>query len=258
MVGNSSGARWRQLAVVAVYSVKGGVGKTTIAVDLAWRFATQSALNTLLWDLDPQGGSGFLLGRELQQSDRASAIFQREGKAEKLITPTQFQRLSLIAADPSLRHLPLQLARLGNRNRLAQLIGPLKSQFPRIVIDCPAGLNEVSEQALVAADVVIVPLPPSPLAARALEMVRAEATRVCGRHAPILPVLSMYDSRRKFHRQIAETTAAGWPSIPMASAIEQCAIRRTPLGAFADYSDAGRSLGRLWRGIEAKLAESKR
>jgi chromosome partitioning protein len=243
------------LAVVAVYSVKGGVGKTTIAVDLAWRFAVRSELKTLLWDLDQQGGAGFLLGEDMRAGGRAAAIFQREGKPGKSVTETAFERLSLIAADHSLRHLPLQLARLGQRKRLAQLVSSMKRDYPPIVLDCPAGLNEVTEQALFAADVIIVPLPPSPLSARALDTVRSELARNLTRHAPILPVLSMYDSRRKFHREIAATLAYGWPSIPMASVIEQCAVRRLPLGVFADRSEAGHALDRLWRGIEAKLAE---
>jgi cellulose biosynthesis protein BcsQ len=67
------------MAVIAVYSSKGGVGKTTLAVDLAWRSAALGGHRTLLWDLDVQGGAGFLLGMDEVSRMRAASLFQREG-----------------------------------------------------------------------------------------------------------------------------------------------------------------------------------
>lgn len=243
------------MGVIAVYSIKGGVGKTTLAVDLAWRSASLGHHNTLLWDLDPQGGSGFLLGCDQPEVARAAAVFQRDGKPHKLITHTSYERLSIIAADDSLRSLPMQLARLGKRKRLATLTGFLKAEFARIVIDCPPMLNEVSEQIMAAADVLIVPLPPSPLASRALATIRADLTRNHQRHPPILPVLSMYDGRRKSHREVRESLPDHTPVIPMASPIEQSAFRRAPVGTFANSSEPSRALERTWRAVEAKLAD---
>ena len=243
------------MAVIAVYSIKGGVGKTTLAVDLAWRAAVVSKRNTLLWDLDPQGGAGFLLGFDESWRHRAASLFQREGRPRDLIEPTAWENLSLLRADDSLRGLPVQLARLGKRKRLAKLVMDLGHDFDRIVLDCPAGYNEITEQVLAAADLIIVPLPASPLAARALDGLRRNLLHDHHRHPPILPVLSMYDARRKLHRETAEGIAAGWPVVPMASQIEQTAVRRAPLGSFAASSEPGKALGRLWQGIEAKLQE---
>ena len=145
------------MSVIAVYSSKGGVGKTTIAVDLAWRCAVLGGYKTLLWDLDVQGGAGFLLDQPAETRQRAASLFQREGRPEQLIAPTKYPGLSLLSADDSLRALPLQLARLGQRKRLHFLTHTLKREFPRIVLDCPPMQNEVSEQILAAADVLIVP-----------------------------------------------------------------------------------------------------
>ena len=243
------------MAVIAVYSVKGGVGKTTIAVDLAWRSATHSRCNTLLWDLDPQGGAAFLLGQAERPCPRSASVFQREGKPRQLIADTLYPKLSLLQADESLRSLPVQLARLGQRRRLQTLTNYLRAEYDHIVLDCPGGLNEVSDQVLTAADVLIVPLPPSPLSARALDTIRCELLRNHQRHPPILPVLSMYDHRRKLHRDAAESTASGWPIVPLASQLELSAVKRAPIGSFADGCDADRSLGRLWNAIEAKLGD---
>lgn len=241
------------MAVIAVYSVKGGVGKTTLAVDLAWRFASVAKRETLLWDLDHQGGSGFMLGHDEPTVPRAAAIFQRGGKPRPLIVPTDYPQLSLLPADDSLRQLPLQLARLGQGKRLAALTALLRADYERIVLDCPAGLNEISDQTLAAADLVIVPLPPSPLSSRALDMVRRELVRNHHRHPPILPVLSMFDARRKLHRDMACGPYAGWPIVPMNSVIEQAAVRRAPVGCFAAASEPSRALDRLWRGIERRI-----
>ncbi len=242
------------MAVIAIASVKGGVGKTTLAADLAWRFAAQGGHRTLLWDLDPQGGAGFLLGHDEPAVPRAVGMFQREGRPRQMVETTAHPGLHLLPADSSLRNLPIQLARLGPR-RLATVATQLRGDFGRIVLDCPAGYNELTEQVIAAADLVIVPLPPSPLSARSLDQLRRELLRINHRHPPILPVLSMYNSRRAMHRDVARGSAQGWPTVPFSNHMEQSAVRREPLGAFAPGSEAARYLNRLWHGIETKIGE---
>ena len=242
------------MAVIAVYSVKGGVGKTTIAVDLAWRAAQVSGHRTLLWDLDPLGGSGFLLGQAERRVPRAASVFQRDGRPRDLIAPTAYPGLSLLQADPSLRSLALTFARLGQRRRLAALTAQLSAEYDRIVLDCPPVLNEVSEQVIGAADLLIVPLPPSPLSFRALDLVRAEIARQHGCHPPILPVLSMFDTRRQLHRAVRLGEAAGWPVVPASSDVERTALLNRPLGTIAPHCPASQALQGVWDEVEAKLA----
>ncbi|GEO01730.1 cobyrinic acid a,c-diamide synthase [Novosphingobium sediminis] len=233
------------MAVIAVYSVKGGVGKTTLAVDMAWRSATLSGHPTLLWDLDPQGGAGWLLGLPDRNESSAASVFRKDSKPGDLITPTRYSGLAVLQADESMRSLPATLARIGKRKRLARTAAALSGAYERIIIDCPPAINEISEQVFAAADLLIVPLPPSPLSARALPMIQAEILANHPRHPPILPVLSMYDARRKLHRDVHAGFAAGWPVIPMASAIEQTAARRAPIGTFAASGDVNGRLQRL-------------
>lgn len=243
------------MPVIAVYSVKGGVGKTTLAVDLAWRCAQIGNFPTLLWYLDQQGGAGFLLGAPPRKTARAMSLFHRDSRPRDLIESTRFDKLHLLQADESLRAMPVQLARIGARSRLSQMLSFLRADYRRIVLDCPPMLNEVSDQIIAAADIILLPLPPSPLSSRALDQVRSELTRNHKGHPPILPVLSMYDQRRKLHRELREGLARGWPVIPQSSHVEQMASRHEPLPVYANWTDASRTMGRLWSAVEMKLLE---
>ncbi|GAA4044477.1 ParA family protein [Parerythrobacter jejuensis] len=245
------------MAVIAVYSVKGGVGKTTLAANLAWCAAETSKRRTLLWDLDAAGGAGFLLGVDANAKKRADSIISLQRDPGKLVRATPYKRLDLLPADESLRDLDRQLAQIGRGKRIGKLSKALAKDYDRIIIDCPPVLNEISAQVVRAADLIIVPLPPSPLSARAFEMVVDEVRANTKAHPPILPVLSMLDMRRTLHREARDANPK-WPAIPQASAVEQCAVRRMPVGAFAARSPAAIAMGRLWTAIERKLAKGKK
>jgi chromosome partitioning protein len=241
------------MATIAVYSLKGGVGKTTLAVNLAWSAAVQSSRHTLLWDLDPQAASSWLLDTGKKAKDSAQAVFARDVEPDKLIVPTAIPGLDLLRADTSLRGLDQFFFELGKRKRLSRLLEKLDKTYDRIVLDCPPGLTETSEQVMRAADLILVPVIPSPLSRRALDDVIAYLAREHGKHAPVLPVYSMVDRRRALHRAAVEADAS-WPVIPMASAVEQMTVRRAPVGAFAASSPAGEAFARLWTGVERKLS----
>lgn len=240
------------MATIAIYSLKGGVGKTTLAVNLAWCAATLSARRTLLWDLDPQAASTFLLGGGKGKA-QAQSVFSKDVEPAKLAHATAIDRLDLIGADASLRGLDLLFHELDKKKRLAKLLGQLGSVYDRVVLDCPPGLTATSEQVMRAADLIVVPVIPSPLSERALAEVEAHL----GGKVPLMPVHSMVDRRRKLH---AETLAKhpAWPVIPMASLVETMAARREPVGAFARQSAGALAFAELWQGIERRLAGPKK
>ena len=233
------------MATIAIYSLKGGVGKTTLAVNLAWCSAALSSRRTLLWDLDPQAASTYVLGGA--GGDRAQAIFARDVAPAKQVRPTSIPGLDLIAADASLRGLDRLFGDLDKRKRLGKLLGELKG-YDRVVLDCPPGLTETAEQVLRAADLVVVPVIPSPLSERAYD----EVVRHLGGRTPVMPVHSMVDRRRTLHVD-ALARHPDWPVVPMASAIESMAARREPVGISAPRSVAATAFAELWRAVERRV-----
>lgn len=238
---------------LAVYSLKGGVGKTTLSVNLAWASATLSSRKTLLWDLDGQAAATWLLGHDPNGREAGAAI-RREVDAKTLVRPTAIERLDLLPADASLRELDVAFHTLDKKKRLAKLVSELAAGYDRIVIDCPPGLTDTSDQIMRAADLVVVPVIPSALSRRALDAISAHVTARKGPKVTLAPVFSMVDRRRALHRE-ALAEHPDWPVIPMASAFEAMTDRRAPLGAFAARGSVGvEAVAALWRRVEGALA----
>jgi cellulose biosynthesis protein BcsQ len=232
------------MATIAVHALKGGVGKTTIAVNLAWVAATVSARRTLLWDLDPQAAATWLLGDP--GGEQARAIFTRDAAARP--RPTTWPRLGIIGADASLHGLDRLFHAEGAKKRLQKLIDRA-GDHDRVILDCPPGLDAVADQAIRAADLLVVPVIPSPLSERALDAV---IDRVGGR-TPMLPVFTMVDRRRRLHAE-ALARHPDWPVVPMSSTIEAMGTHRAPVGAFAPRSAPAQVFAALWRLVEQRLA----
>ncbi|SEL42893.1 Cellulose biosynthesis protein BcsQ [Sphingomonas palmae] len=235
------------MATIAIYSLKGGVGKSTLAVNLAWCAATLSSRRTLLWDLDPQAASSWMLGED-GGGERAHAVFSRHISPSRLIRVTTTERLDLLPADASLRDLNHLFRALAKKRRLARLLGEL-GDHDRVVLDCPPGLTETADQVARAADLIVVPVVPSALSERAWE----EVDRHLGGRTRTMPVHVMVDRRRALHAE-ALTRHPDWPVIPMASVVESAATRRRPVGHVAPRSPAALAVADLWKRIEKRLA----
>jgi chromosome partitioning protein len=246
---NASGLR---SGTVAVYSLKGGVGKTTFAVNLAWASARLSCRRTLLWDLDPQAAATWLLTDGKPPKIEAQAVFSRAVEPQALCRPSRVEGIDILGADTSLRGLDRMFFEIGKKKRLSRLLEGLAREYDRIILDCPPGLTETSEQVLQAADIVIAPVIPSPLSRRALGELARFLVKKGGKHPPMLPVFSMVDRRRSLHLKSLEEEPS-WPVVPMASAIEQMAVRRAPLGAFAPNSPSAAGFNNIWSAVEKRL-----
>jgi len=240
--------------IVAVYSAKGGVGKSTLAVNLAWASAVLSKRRTLLWDLDAQGAASYILGQE-PATRSARASITRDADVSGLIRPSNVAGLAVLPADESLRTLDYAFHDLGKRKRLAKIAAHLESDYQRIIIDCPPGLTDTSDQILRASDLVVVPVIPSALSQRSLDVIKEYVGGKKGPKVTLAPVFSMVDRRRALH-QAELAKHKGWPAIPMASAFERMSAERKPIGDLLPRSAAAvQAVADLWKRIERALSK---
>jgi len=245
------GAMLSAMTAIAIYSAKGGVGKTTLAVNLAWAAATRSSRRTLLWDLDAQAAATFILGTATPKAS-AREVIERALDPGEAIVATATPGLDLLGADASIRGLDAVFAALDKKRRLRKLMDDLAKRYDRIILDCPPGLGDTSDQVIRAADLIVMPIIPSTLSRRAYEEVRDHLGHQHKGATPILPVFSMADRRRSEHRA-AIAAEPGWPVIPMASAAEEMADRHAAIGAYAPRSPVAVAVTQLWTAIERRL-----
>lgn len=237
---------------LAIFSVKGGVGKSALAVNLAYASAQLSRRRTLLWDLDAQGAASYTLNLGPTGGSARKAIAQ--GELSGLIQPSEFPNLDVLPADKSLRHLEEQL--LGEKNkRLKKLLKSLDQEYDRIILDCPPGLTELADQVFRAVDMLVVPLIPSALSERAYTQLQLHLAAE-HKHGPaVLPVFSMADRRKAMHKATI-AAHADWPVIPYAAAVEFMASERQPLLARHPRTPAARAIAGLWTQVERRLTKA--
>jgi chromosome partitioning protein len=253
------------MKIIAVTNIKGGVGKTTTAVNLAYLCAA-SGQATLLWDLDPQGGASFLLGIDPDEHELASAKKLLKGKCEvpELIIATGYSNLDLLPADFSYRKFDVHLsARKNPTERLLKISRSLRESYDVLFLDCPPGISLLSENVLRAADAVIVPMLPTPLSLRMLVQLRAFIDDQGWGDLVLLPFFSMVDVRRALHRELMASTRRQFPGIlhtevPYWSEIERMSLRRAPLPVFSPAGAATLIYAALWREMSKRMASCGR
>ena len=250
--------------IMAVYSVKGGVGKTTSALNLAMLSALQGR-RTLLFDLDPQGAATWMLDGGLPKvhagASRGDMKRMLKGKdLEERLLETRYTNLMLWPNGPEHADLSLEMAEMKHSTeRLARLLDRLEGQFDEVVLDCPPGLGLVADNVFEAAHDVLVPLIPAPLSLRAALQVR-DALAARPKAPRMSAFLSMVDRRRGLHRQFVEEHGAELPEllpewIPASSEIERQTVSRVPVTYGQPRSEAAQAYYRLWRAIHVPLAD---
>ncbi len=238
---------------VAVFSLKGGVGKSAIAVNIAHVAATSGGRRTLLWDLDTQGAASFLT--EAAPAGRARAAVAGDAPLADLVVPTRWPNLSVLPADRSLRRLEGDLAQSDKGKIFRKHLKSLGGAFDRVIVDCPPGLSELADRLFRAVDLLVVPLIPTPLSLRTLEQLQTELRKNYAGGPALLPVWSMVDRRRKLHREMTDDRP-DWLTIPYAASIEAMAVHRAPMAVLMPSSAAARSFGRLWSLAEGRLLKA--
>jgi chromosome partitioning protein len=244
------------MSIVAVYNLKGGVGKTTTAVNLSY-LAAAAGRRTLLWDLDPQGASSFAF--RIQPNVAGFGRKSLEGgQLATAIKGTDFDGLDLLPADFAYRKLDRLLDDVGKPHRvMADLLRALGRNYDVILLDCPPGFSVLIEAVFATSDLIVVPTIPTVLSLRTLARLIKWADR--GDRLPALAAfLSMVDRRKTIHRRACQWATlhpqiflAG--QIPYASVVEQMAVRRMPLPAFAPGDPAALAFRSIWTELQERL-----
>ena len=246
------------MKVVASYSIKGGVGKTTTAVNLAW-VAADAGNRVLLWDLDPQGAASYCLRVAAKVKGGARAVLRGP---QALIKASDHHGLDLLPADFSYRHMDSVLdAARKPRKRLRRTLGDVVDDYDLIVLDCAPSISLTSESIFRATDLLLVPLIPSPLSLRTLGQLERHLAREGPRGLDLACFFSMADSRKRLHK---ETLAGALGRrrnllrtvVPYASDVELMSLRRAPLPSYAPRNPAAAAYHRLWEEVRERLAAS--
>jgi len=246
------------MITVPVYSIKGGVGKTATAVNLAY-LAAESGRKVLLWDLDAQGAASFYMGLDPKIKGGVSRLTEKGHDLTSDIKESPYENLYVLPSDFSLRNIDHYLDEgRGRTKKLRRLIGGLPQEsFDLLFIDSPPGITLLSENILEAADILLTPLIPTVLSERTHD----ELTHFCqaeGFGCRVLPFFSMVDKRKKLHLEyLMELDRRRSPFlksfIPYASVVEQMGVRQAPVVHFARSAFASRCYEDLWSGLKRYL-----
>jgi chromosome partitioning protein len=245
------------MKVLATASIKGGVGKTATAVNVAAE-ATRDGVRVLLWDLDPQGSATYLLRAEHRLAGGGvRGLVGTKAELAPHVRATSVTGLYVVPSDLSLRYLDRHLDDAGKpRRRIGALLAPLSDTYDLVVLDCPPGASLGIESALRATDLLLVPVVPTTLAVLTLAQLQ-EVIAARQRRPQLLAHVSMLDRRKTLQRETAEELAQRddvlTTVVPNTTAVERMGPERAPVRSFAPRSPATAAYEELWRELTGHL-----
>lgn len=246
------------MKVLATYNIKGGVGKTSAAVNLA-AMGARDGLRTLLWDLDPQGAASYLFRVRPKVKGGGRKLVRGRSDVTDLLRGTDVEGLDLLPADFSYRHMDLVLDEDGKpARRLRRVLAPLRDHYDVAILDCPPSISLVSESVFDTADALLVPLIPSTLTMRTFEQLGDFVESEVKRRPQIVAFFSMVDRRKRLHREVVETVPDGRhdiarTAIPAATEVELMGVHRSPVVVQAPRSRGGRAYAELWAEVRGRV-----
>jgi len=242
------------MKVIALYNIKGGVGKTAAAVNLAYLAASEGR-RTLLCDLDPQAAATFYLRVRAPKKHGAKRLI-RGGKAlDKQIRESDFPGLDLLPAKLGFRNLDLRLNEMKRpRQRLAASLQDLADSYDVVFIDAPPNITLLSENIIHAADLILCPVIPTTLSLRTWDQLNEFMRKQKIPRDNLRAFFSMVERRKTIHSTTMQATLGSDPRffssfIPLSAAVERMGPERAPLLAYDTRGAAARAFRELWSEI---------
>ncbi len=248
------------MKVLATYNIKGGVGKTAAAVNLA-HVAADQGHRVLVWDLDPQAAATFYFRIKPKVKGGGSALVSGRRELGEVIKGSDYDNLDLVPADFSYRNLDLILDEAKKPlARLRRLLRSVEDEYDYVFLDCPPSISLASESVFRAADALLVPVIPTTLSIRTFDQLDrfVDANPDVVESLEVIGFFSMVDRRKRLHRQLVTQLREARPDllvtqIPSATDVERMGVHRQPVGAFAPSSRPARAYVQLWDEIGERL-----
>ena len=247
------------MITVALYNLKGGVGKTASCVNFAY-LAAKDGFKTLLWDIDPQGSTTFYYKVKPKDAQGIKKLISKDANLESAILSTEYDNLEIIAADNSAKSFDIMLEEMkGQKNRLKGILKQLENEYDFVFIDCPPGFSALSENIFSAADIVLMPIIPTTLSIRTYHMVKDYFKEKELDSAKLMCFFAMADRRKNMHNEIMEELYKDKKFfqnyIPYLSEVEKMGIHRQPIEEYARSSYAAKCYHELWAEIKEGVVE---
>ena len=239
------------MTTLAIYSNKGGVGKTAAAVNLSY-LAARTGMKTLLCDLDPQGSATYYFRVKPKLRSGAKGLIKGGQQVFKSVKRTDYENLDLLPADFSLRNLDIRFNKLKRpQKRLRKILIPFKDEYDLILLDCPVTISVLAENIFTAADFTLVPLIPTTLSLRTYRQLLSFCKKRDFDEARVYVFFSMVDRHKKLHKELIATAPKTIKNvlespIPYLAQVEKMGLHREPVVAFSPGSAASKSYQSLW------------
>lgn len=241
------------MVILAIYNLKGGVGKTAASINLAY-LSAKEGYKTLVWDLDPQGSSSFYLGAKASVKNESKKLLNSEMDLSEAIQHSPYEGLDIVPADLSARHADVLLNEMKqSKRKLSSLLSPLKKEYDVVILDSPPGISVLHDAIFTAADWVLMPNIPTTLSIRSYETVVDHFKEHELDKNKIKCFFSMVDHRKNLHHEVMGTFYKDKvflkSYIPYLSDVEKMGIHEAPLETFAASSYAAQCYRDLWKEI---------
>ncbi len=250
------------MRVIAAYSIKGGVGKTATAVNLAYLSSGQGA-QTILFDFDPQGSATFYFRIREARKFGSKKLIRGGSRMKRKIRGTDFPNLDLLPFAMSYRKLEIALAAMRRSKRqLRNSLRTVANEYDYGFLDCPPNITLISENIFRAADYIVVPVVPTTLSVRAYERLLKFFDDSGLDKGRILPFFSMAELRKRMHKDIMREMSKNHSQflhtvVPFLSDVERMGLDREPVVSSKPNSLAAQRYRQLWQEIEQRVDSKK-